>query len=364
MKSIALNRDFRIDIVRGLLLIIMMLNHTHNALRYPGWIQSFTVSPLGFVTGAEGFIFISGFVMGMVYSRYDHAVALIKKTIARAKTVYWHHLLSLWGLHLLAFAIPILAFTWKKELSFYYLGKRSLLAEALLLYQPEIFDILPIYVFFILFTPFLLLLLKRKWGWVVVLVISILFWRLGQIVDPLCTLNETIFPGHRCGWFNILVWQVPYVLGIILGCHRHRLREIGLFRRPVFVIAVIGAALGLFLLRHGAFGSPLWLAASITQKNLAWLRIVNLLVLAASFGLLFTKLSRQTHIPGVVFMGQHSLQVFTFHVVLIYFITALREPIVARMNVFFYPIFMLLVVAGLLIPAFLHLKWSEFRSKM
>jgi len=363
MQSITSQRDLRIDTVRGLLLMIMTINHAHSALHYQGWIQFLTVSPLGFVTGAEGFIFISGFVMGMVYAQYSQISVIFKKIISRARTVYFHHLLPLYGLMILALAIPVWAFIWKRELSFYYLGKKTLIAAALLLYQPEVFDILPIYVFFILISPFVLQLLNRKWGWAVVLMISFALWGLGQFIDPLCILSEVLFPGHRCGWFNILVWQVPYVLGIILGYNRPRLGEIQFFRRPVFVIAVIGGALVLFLLRQGAFGAPPWLAASILQKNLAWLRIVNLVVITALFGLIFTILPLRAHIPGIMFLGQHSLQVFTYHVVLIYFITALREPILLRMNDFTYPFVVLLVVASLLIPAFLHLKWVGLRSR-
>jgi hypothetical protein len=358
MKAISPQRDLRIDTIRGLLLVIMTLNHTHNALRYQGWIQTLTVAPFGFVTGAEGFIFISGFVIGMVYVKYSQPLALFKKTTSRAKTVYLHHLLPLFGLYILAFAFPILAFTWKRELSFYYLGKRTLMAEALLLYQPEIFDILPIYVFFILFTPLLLLLLKRKWGWLMILVISFLFWGIGQFIDPLCIFNEMLFPEHRCGWFNVMIWQVLYVLGAVLGYHRPRLGKIRFFQRPIFVISIISAALLLFLLRHGYVDSDPWLAANVLQKNLAWLRIVNLMVLAALLGLLFKKLPRRACIPGVVFFGQHSLQVFAFHVLLIYFITPLRVPICAQLNDFTYPLFMLLVVASLLIPAYVHQKWQ------
>jgi hypothetical protein len=300
--------------------------------------------------------------MGMVYAKYTQTYTLGRKIITRARTVYLHHLVPLYGMHLLAFAVPILAFTWKRELSFYYLGKRTLLAEALLLYQPEIFDILPIYVFFILFSFFLLLSLKRNWGWVAVLAVSCFLWGLGQQVDPLCALAEALFPGHRCGWFNPLVWQLPYVLGLVFGYKRQRLGEIRFFRRPIFVIATIGAFLILFMWRHNIVDPGPWLAASVNQKNLAWLRIVNLVVVVALFGLIFRWLPRQARIPGVRFLGQHSLQVFSFHVLLIYFVTPLRAPILAQLNGFTYPLFMLLIAASLLIPAYGHRAWRTMRQ--
>jgi len=362
MKSDVLKRDLRIDTIRGLLLVLMTVNHAHNALLYQGWIQKLTVSPLGFLTSAEGFIFISGFVMGLVFSKNNQAFVLIRKTFSRGKSIYLHHLLPLYALHLLAIMVPFLAISWKKDLSFYYLAKRTLVAEAILLYQPEMFDILPMYVIFVLGAPFVLLALKKRWGWIMVLLVSFFLWSLGQQIDPLCTLNENWFPGHRCGWFNILLWQVLFVLGIVLGFYKSQLSRMKFLKSSPFVIGVFAATLVLFLLRHEVVDLGPWLAAIVDKKNLGWLRIANLVVLVAFFGILFVKLPKRANIPGVVFIGQHSLQVFTFHVLLIYFITPFREPIVAHLNGFTYPLFMLLLVASLLIPAYLHLKWVSHRG--
>jgi len=352
-----MKRDLRIDTIRGLLLVMMTVNHTHNALLYQGWIQVITVSPLGFLTSAEGFIFISGFVMGLIYSTFGQVSVLFRKILSRAKTIYLYHLMPLYALHLIAMMIPFLAISWEKNLSFYYLAKRTLVAEGLLLYQPEIFDILPMYVIFVLIAPFVLLTLRKRRGWIVVVLLSISLWGLGQQFDPLCVLNKTLFPGHRCGWFNVLVWQVLFVLGLVLGFHKKQLEEIKAFKNPIFGIGVFTAVLALFLLRHEIIDLGPFLAANILKKNLGWVRIVNLMVLVAFFGSLFQKLPHRAHIPGVIFIGQHSLQVFTFQVLLIYFITPFQEIIVAHLNGFTYPVFMLLVVASLLIPAYAHSQW-------
>jgi len=57
-------RDNRVDSIRGLLLILIAINH------FGGWVAGVIWEPIGFVSDAEGFIFISGFVLSIVYSRY------------------------------------------------------------------------------------------------------------------------------------------------------------------------------------------------------------------------------------------------------------------------------------------------------
>ena len=52
-----------LDLLRGLMLVIMTLNHLD------GPIKSITFQPLGFVSAAAGFIYLSGFVYGLVYTR-------------------------------------------------------------------------------------------------------------------------------------------------------------------------------------------------------------------------------------------------------------------------------------------------------
>jgi len=51
-----MGRDRRIDTLRGMLLIIMTVDHLG------GWLTVITGQSLGYVSAAEGFIFLSGFV--------------------------------------------------------------------------------------------------------------------------------------------------------------------------------------------------------------------------------------------------------------------------------------------------------------
>ena len=59
-----MQRDLRIDTLRGLMLVIMMVTHIRWFAIPTAWT---TYQPIGFVTAAEGFVFLSGLVAGIVY---------------------------------------------------------------------------------------------------------------------------------------------------------------------------------------------------------------------------------------------------------------------------------------------------------
>ncbi|HEX2911424.1 MAG TPA: OpgC domain-containing protein [Chloroflexia bacterium] len=66
------NRDLRLDFLRGLCFFVMTVNHISDFAPQT-WINAATGHGEFFITAAEGFVFISGLVMGMVY------VKIIKK---------------------------------------------------------------------------------------------------------------------------------------------------------------------------------------------------------------------------------------------------------------------------------------------
>jgi hypothetical protein len=59
-----MKRIIELDGLRGWLLIIIACNHL-----YGGYVTQFTREPFGFVSAAEGFVFLSGFVAYLVYAR-------------------------------------------------------------------------------------------------------------------------------------------------------------------------------------------------------------------------------------------------------------------------------------------------------
>src|SRR5512132_649391 len=58
-----MQRYTELDGLRGLMLVLMTVTHL------PTWFSAALGQPFGFVSAAEGFVFVSAFLVGSVYSR-------------------------------------------------------------------------------------------------------------------------------------------------------------------------------------------------------------------------------------------------------------------------------------------------------
>lgn len=85
--SLAGNRDLRIDFMRGVALVMMVVAHTEVMSIF----NIFTWERFGLTTGAEGFVILSGFMLGMLNrARLQKAVLL---------TISWGLYLRAWKIY-------------------------------------------------------------------------------------------------------------------------------------------------------------------------------------------------------------------------------------------------------------------------
>src|SRR5580704_9144570 len=91
-----LERRPELDALRGLFLVWMTLTHL------PTRFSDFVNQPIGFVSSAEGFVFISALLVGRLYMRES----IVDATGTRRRL--WKRSLKIYGYHLLMLA---LAFT-------------------------------------------------------------------------------------------------------------------------------------------------------------------------------------------------------------------------------------------------------------
>jgi hypothetical protein len=94
-----LERRPELDAMRGLFLVWMTLTHL------PTRMSDLVNSPLGFVSSAEGFVFVSALLVGRLYIREMLADA------SRVRVRLWKRSLQIYGYHLLmlAFAFTVAA---------------------------------------------------------------------------------------------------------------------------------------------------------------------------------------------------------------------------------------------------------------
>src|SRR6266568_1332974 len=85
--DIASRRDLRVDLLRGFCIFAMVVDHFGGE----SWLYWITGGNRFYVSAAEGFIFISGFVMGQAYRRKrdrSGLVAAMGDALKRARTLY------------------------------------------------------------------------------------------------------------------------------------------------------------------------------------------------------------------------------------------------------------------------------------
>src|SRR5260370_19735290 len=171
------SRDARLDALRGLFLVIMAAVHVPTPLSH------LLQEPFGYTSVAEGFVFLGACLAGYVYGKTYLCAewrTMAGRVWKRARQIYLVHLALVVPFGLLAWAagskLPPLANHFHDFLAHPW---ASLALMPLLLHQPPLFDILPLYVIFLGATPLVLAMARRR-GWGIVLIISGLGWLTAQ----------------------------------------------------------------------------------------------------------------------------------------------------------------------------------------
>ena len=330
-----MKRRWEIDALRGLMLVLM--NFTHLPTRFAGP----TGQPFGFVSAAEGFVLLAGFVAGMVYSeraRRDGFASMRRSFLVRAAKLYGCQAA------LLLFLFTIIALLGiridqpaVKNLMTFYLQHHAtgLWSGLLLIYNPPLLDILPMYIALMLVSPWLLTHGLER-GWRGILVASAVLWLLAQfnvghlLYDALVALTGLPVPFHETGSFSVLAWQLLWVMGLWLGSGSGAAVRPPVPKRfPRWVLLpVIGFASACLVWRHVVGQTPFpdspGLNALFDKWPLAPLRLLDLLtmmVLAIQFGpWLAARLPRPRFL---VLLGSASLPVYCAHLVIVLLALAL-----------------------------------------
>lgn len=309
-------RDARIDIIRGLALLIIFVNHMPGNV-----IAGYTPHNFGFSDAADAFVLLAGvsatLAYGAIIERRGLTVGALKIG-ARVWTLYIAHL----AMFILVCGVVAAAVTrtqnplYIEAINIQPLFSDTLaaLVDVLLLrYQPSYLDILPLYI--VLLAAFPLLYLGARRSPFATLLVSVAIWQ-GALALGLNFPNV-----HAAGWFfNPFAWQVVFTLGIVIGLAMQR----GIvLPRARWLDAAAVAFLVFAYLAKTSLGNPTGLAflndwfdsvqLGSDKTNLAWSRVLHVLALAwlamrwlpAGAGLL-------KHAAGrtLAVVGQHSLDVF------------------------------------------------------
>jgi hypothetical protein len=217
-------RDQRVDFIRGFVMMILVVVHI-DMLSYYNYIAW---ERIGVVTGAEGFVMLSGLILGILSRlRMDHDgfAPTLEKQFNRAFLLYRTSLVviaSVLLINLVVDASSVMTFTAYSGKVYQLYPDLSLFAEYhdkiiakffLLRYGPHQFQILGLYVILLLFSPFVLwLLTKKRVQLVLALSWIIYFANNGFNVRISGAQFEYAFP--------VLTWQILFVHGLVIGYYR------------------------------------------------------------------------------------------------------------------------------------------------
>jgi hypothetical protein len=365
-----MKRDLTLDSLRGILLIVMTIDHLAIAL------HQYTIHALGFITAAEGFIFLSGFVAGTVYSRIQtqSVQRLWASALQRVGTIYLFHMIVFSLIMLLGLTSTPLMLAWRETMPYFInplLLQHPLQALGLgsiLLYQPAFLDILPLYCVFLLITPLLLSAFQKGLARQV-FTGSLLLWGAAQF-GLLAVGNQILknfFP-INLGAFDILAWQVLFISGLYWGFRRyHRTQEQRHFQsRPGYLAVAVTTVVVLFMLRQQGFGQSIasslngwWLFEPLTGKeHLGLIRVLNFAALSYVIASVYGSFGRLITWRWFSTLGQHSLQVYAFHVLLLF----LAAPFLTPLRSLPTPLCVLstcAILMSLFIPVWLHQRYQE-----
>ncbi len=364
------NRNLALDGLRGLFLVIMAVNHL-----FGGFVRRFTAEPFGPASAAEGFVLLSGIMFAMVYGQRKDLAQLTKQ---RLWFVYRWQIIGV----LAIFASCFLAPSFYEHIWAPYFGLAEvkphfwqvLIASLTLTYVPSYQDVLVIYLLSIALAGIGLHLLRHGLGWLWLLISGLLWlsakWLNADLLNPILNL---VLPDISAspGYFDILAWQFLFQIGLVLGYQaKYQERNFYVDNRlfNIGLVASIALITLLWQLHKNqvldiqiffSFSDSPWHALlGNNAPELGLMRIGYSLMLAYAALLLVKFLPQLLSGKYFVFLGQHSIQVYVFHAVAVYWLSVVVYPI----NQQFWWADLLISIGFallLLLPAYLHHRWQR-----
>ena len=326
MRPVPIERDLRLDFFRGLSLFFIFIDHIpHNVLSYA------TLHAIAFADAAEVFIFISGYTAALVYGQL-----LLRRGTLVATVQIYYRVWQLYVAHIFIFMIytaevsyamlKLQTQTYSEELrlsSFLQEPHVAVVKMMLLQYQPELLDILPLYIVLLAAFPIVLLLQRRQplaplaLSFVIYLLTLYFGW------------EPKTYP-NKDGWFfNPFAWQFLFIVGATAGTAQSAAQPL-LPQWPWIARAAIAVAVTVAVIKLTWLANRFWdgipslfydqLGEFAEDKSdLSPLRLISFFALALTVVHFMGRDSAILRHPLsklVITCGQHSLHVFCLGILL------------------------------------------------
>lgn len=314
-------RDLRIDFFRGLALLFIFIDHV------PGnRLADFTLRNIGFADAAEVFVLLAGFsalfAYGKIFDR-DGFRAGATRVGSRVLDIYVWHIGTI-AISLLLLASASIVFSYPNYLN--YIGLHhfinipvtAITQAALLYYQQNMLNILPLYIVLLAWFPAMYWLLRKSHA--LVLAVSVAIWFAAYVAD-------LQLPGHpSLGWFfNPFSWQLLLTLGAV-AADRMRTGQTmygAIILPPAITIVVFACLVAAPWTRMPGLENtrllPGDLVGAIDKTRLSPWRILHIIALGYIVAYCVPSTARwlRTSVAEIVVRcGQHSLEIFCLGTIL------------------------------------------------
>lgn len=311
-----LPRDSRVDVLRGVALVMIFIDHV------PGNLLSLvTMRNFGFADAAELFVLLAGFASMVAYGgsfARDGVVTGLRRVLLRCLHLYLFQALLL-------LTVLIVAGAWLHHFEvepengapFLHSGLRGLGHGLTLQALPASLNILPLYIVLLALFPIIYGLIKINPF--VALCVSAALW-LWVNLDP--SVNLINWLDGRGWFFDPFAWQFLFVIGAV-GALILRHYD-GNLPSPAWLRATAWACLAFALVASAPWDSWGWSNLRLIPLDppdktvLAPLRLLNILAIAV-LALSSTRFRLLADRPALRFLlvcGRHSLEVFSLGTVL------------------------------------------------
>lgn len=325
-RYVGARRDLRFDLLRGLAVIAMVTDHVGGD---KSWLYTLTGGNHFWTSAAEGFVFISGLVMGIVYpaiiARQGLGAALLK-VLKRAGSLYALTVLLTLTTAALAYRLQV---HWAPQVTAetlpeFVIGVLTLhrayyLTDVLLMYTLLIFAAAG--AIFLISEQRTRYVLAASWG----------IWGIWQFFPQQAALPWAITDNSV---FNLAAWQLLFFNGLVIGYHRKALAERFSWATGRTTLLVSGALFagsvalyrdGLALLIHLTGRDAAWFDTYLFSKSDERIGRVIAFAIFASFALSFVTNLWQPILKAfgwlLLPLGQNALLAYGVHLFVIMFTT-------------------------------------------
>jgi hypothetical protein len=366
-------RVIEIDILRGFLLLWMTLTHL------PTKASMLSNQTFGFVSGAEGFIFLAAFMVGQIQFRAQQKrgePGALRDIAKRTFRVYAYHcgLLAIAFTLVAAVGIEFHRDALRNLLSFYLQSpKQAVIAALLLQYRPSLLDILPMYVVFMALTP-----LARKvaqfWSWEPVIYASFVVWAAAQFgIRAWAYRHIDLFglhvPENSTGSFDLFGWQLLWIVGLALGTMYAESVAVDNAAAGVKIpgwLLQLSFAVALIFLILRYCPTDQWMDPNVygwlvDKWHLAPVRVINFSALALLLVRFGSSIAAIPVFPPLAQLGRASIEVFSVHVLCCIGADALSHDADPNLPWWQQAIVLVVTISALFATARAHQMWVTRR---